>query len=120
MAPLAALISRLAGTPVWLQIHGIEAWQRPSLLQRWAAEHAQLVTAVSRHTRRQFLTWANCPPEKVRVLPNTVDERFTPGPKPETLLDRHNLRGKRILLTVSRLAASERYKGHDRVIRAVA
>jgi len=121
MAPLAALISKLAGgTPVWLQIHGIEAWQRPGMLQRWAAVQARLVTAVSRHTRRLFLNWANCTPEMVKVLPNTVDERFTPGPKPETLLDRYKLRGKKVLLTVSRLAASERYKGHDQVIRAVA
>lgn len=120
MAPLAALISKMTGTPMWLQIHGIEAWQRPGLLQRWAAEQARFVTAVSRHTRRLFLAWANCTPDTVRVLPNTVDERFTPGPKPGTLLDRYSLRGKKVLLTVSRLAASERYKGHDRVIRAVA
>jgi len=120
MAPLAILISKLTGAPVWLQIHGIEAWQRPSLLQHWAAERAQLVTAVSRHTRRLFLTWASVTPEKVMVLPNTVDERFTPGHKPETLLARYSLHGKKILLTVSRLAAAERYKGHDHVIRAMA
>ena len=120
MAPLAALLSKLAGAPVWLQLHGIEAWHRPSFLQRWAAERAQLVTAVSRHTRRLFLNWANCAPETIKVLPNTVDERFSPGPKPDALLDRYQLRGKKVLLTVSRLAASERYKGHDRVIQAVA
>jgi phosphatidyl-myo-inositol dimannoside synthase len=120
MAPLAALISKLTGAPVWLQLHGIEAWQRPRPLQRWAAEHARLITAVSRHTRRLFLGWANCTPETIKVLPNTVDERFSPGPKPDALLDRYQLRGKKVLLTVSRLAASERYKGHDRVIQAVA
>lgn len=120
MAPLAALLSKLTGAPLWLQIHGIEAWQRPTRLQRWAAERSQLVTAVSRHTRRLYLAWANCPPETVKVLPNTVDERFSPGSKPEALLDRHQLCDKKVLLTVSRLAASERYKGHDRVIRAVA
>lgn len=119
-APLAALLAKATGTPLWLQIHGIEAWQRPTRLQRWAVERARLVTAVSRHTRRLFLGWANCSPEAVKVLPNTVDERFSPGPKPDALLDRHQLRGRKVLLTVSRLAASERYKGHDRVIRAVA
>lgn len=119
-APLAALLSKLTGTPLWLQIHGIEAWQRPKRLQRWAAERSHLVTAVSRHTRRLYLAWANCSPETVKILPNTVDERFSPGPKSEALLDRYQLRGKKVLLTVSRLAASERYKGHDRVIRAVA
>lgn len=120
MAPLAALLSKTTGTPLWLQLHGIEAWQRPKPLQRWAAECAGLVTAVSRHTRRLFLGWANCAPEAVKVLPNTVDERFSPGPKPEALLDHYQLRGKQVLLTVSRLAASERYKGHDRIIQAVA
>ncbi len=120
MAPLAALLSKAAGTPLWLQIHGIEAWQRPRHLQRWAAECSNLVTSVSRHTRRLFLGWANCPPEAVKVLPNTVDERFSPGLKPDALLERHGLSGSKVLLTVSRLASSERYKGHDRVISAVA
>ncbi len=120
MAPLAALLSKATSTPLWLQLHGIEAWHRPKPLQRWAAERAQSITAVSRYTRRLFLGWARCSPETVKVLPNTVDERFSPGPKPDALLDRYGLRGKKVLLTVSRLAASEGYKGHDRVIRAVA
>lgn len=120
MTPLVALISKISGIPFWLQLHGIEAWERPGVLQRWGAERADLVTAVSRYTRRRFLSWANCKPEMVKVLPNTVDERFSPGPKPESLTDRYQLRGKKVLLTVSRLAAAERYKGHDRVIEAVA
>jgi phosphatidylinositol alpha-1,6-mannosyltransferase len=120
MAPLAALVAKLTGARLWLQIHGIEAWQKPTHVQRWAAEQAQLVTAVSRHTRRLFLAWANCKPEAVKVLPNTVEERFSPGLKSEALLDRHQLRGRKVLLTVSRLSTSERYKGHDRVIQAVA
>ncbi len=119
MAPLAALIAKLSGAPLWLQIHGIEAWQRPTRLQCWAAERACLVTSVSRHTRRLFLAWANCQPETVKVLPNTVEESFCPGPKPLDLLERYRLHGRKVLLTVSRLAASERYKGHDRVIRAM-
>ena len=79
-----------------------------------------LVTAVSRHTRRLFLSWARNAPEKVKVLPNTVDERFHPGPKPAELISHYGLTGKTVLLTVSRLAAAERYKGHDRVIQALA
>jgi len=119
MAPLAAILAKRTGASLWLQIHGIEAWHRPNRFQRWAAERAQLITAVSRYTRRLFLGWANCSPETVKVLPNTVDERFSPGPKPRALLDRHGLGGKKVLLTVSRLAAAERYKGHDLVIRAL-
>jgi len=55
----------------------------------------------------------------MRVLPNTVDGRFAPGAKSNVLLDRFCLRGKRVLLTVSRLDPNERRKGHDRVIAAL-
>ncbi len=119
LAPLAALLSRMKKTPVWLQIHGIEAWQRPSDLLARAAESSDLVTAVSRHTRREFLEWASIDPGKVRVLPNTVDENFTPGPKPDYLLKRYGLENKKILFTLSRLSSQEKYKGHDRVIRVL-
>lgn len=120
MVLLAALLSKMSGASLWLQLHGIEAWQRPKPLQRWAAGRARLITAVSRHTRSLFLAWASCAPEAVKVLPNTVGKRFSPGPKTEALLGRYQMHGKKVLLTVSRLAASERYKGHDRVIQAVA
>jgi phosphatidyl-myo-inositol dimannoside synthase len=35
------------------------------------------------------------------------------------LMDRYSVRGKKVLMTVSRLASDEKYKGHDRVIRAL-
>ena len=81
-APLAAAVARLAGAQYWQQLHGIEAWSCPGRIVRRAVEGATLVTAVSRHTRRLFLSWARNAPETVKVLPNTVDERFHPGPKP--------------------------------------
>ncbi len=56
----------------------------------------------------------------MRVLPNTVAEVFVPGPVPLDLQQRYRTAGKQVLLTVSRLAASEQYKGHDRVIEALA
>ena len=117
--PLAAALARLTRALLWVQLHGIEAWPRPGALVRRAAEHAGLVTAVSRHTRRRFLAWARVAPERVKVLPDTVDGRFQPGPKPADLLRRHRLENSRVLLTVSRLWAAERYKGHDVVLRAL-
>jgi phosphatidylinositol alpha-1,6-mannosyltransferase len=118
--PVAACAARLARARLWAQLHGIEAWQLPSPLQRSAAESADLVTAVSRHTRRRFLSWASSDPQRVKVLPNTVDEQFSPGiPNPD-LQEKYGLRGRRVLLTVSRLSSSERYKGHDHVLRALA
>lgn len=119
MAPLSVLLARQLRLPCWLQLHGIEAWEAPSLLLRKAAEACDLVTAVSRFTRERFLLWAAIDPIRVRVLPNTVSPEFQPGPKPPALVARYGLAGQKVLLTVSRLAASERYKGHDRVIAAL-
>ena len=119
-APLAAALGKLARAPVWVQTHGIEAWPRPSLLTRSAVARADLITAVSRHTRRRVLSWANVSRDRVRVLPNTVRPAFSPGPRSEATLSKLGTAGARIILTVSRIAKAEAYKGHDRVIEAMA
>ncbi len=64
------------------------------------------------------MAWACLQPERVRVLPNTVQDLFTPGDG-ASLRARWGLDGRRVLLTVGRLAPGERYKGHDRVIDAL-
>ena len=73
---------------------------------------------VSRYTRARVLSWAAIAPERVIVLPNTVGEAFTPGDG-LGLRKKWGLEGKRVLLTVGRMDARERYKGHDRVIEAL-
>lgn len=118
-APLAASLARLTGRPLWLQVHGIEAWSRPGAAGRAAVSQARLVTSVSRHTRRRLLAWSDLPGERVRVLPNTVGDRFHPRPRRADLVARHRLGGRKVVLTVGRLSAAERYKGHDRVLAAL-
>lgn len=118
MAPLAWLIARLKGAKLLIQTHGIEAWPRPSRLQRASVEAADTVFSVSRYTRMAVLGWATIAPERVLVLSNTVDDRFEPrdGSAWKASL---GLVGKRVLLTVARMDAGQRYKGHDRVIEAI-
>jgi len=51
------------------------------------------------------------------VLPNCVElSAFAPGPKPLALLTRYGLQNKTVLMTMGRLASSERYKGFDEVL----
>jgi phosphatidylinositol alpha-1,6-mannosyltransferase len=118
MAPLAWLIARLKGARLVVQMHGIEAWPRPSRLRRAATEAADLVLCVSRHTRARVLGWAAIAPERVVVVPDTVADEFTAGDGNE-LRAALGIAGKRVLLTVGRIDARERYKGHDRVIAAI-
>ena len=113
--PLAWLISKLVNVPIWLQLHGIDAWERPNDLTARLAEKVNLVTCVSRYTRRKFLSWSNIYPSHVKVLPNTVPEFIGNQPDP-ALVESLGIKGKKTLLTVGRLSASECYKGHDRII----
>jgi len=115
MAPLGLVLARLFKARLIVQTHGVEAWTRPPRSQRLAAERADLILAVSRDTRARVLNWANIPPERVRVASNTVAEEFTPGDG-DAARRVLGLAEEFVILTVGRLAASERYKGHDRVI----
>jgi len=119
VAPLAWIIARLKGAKLIVQMHGIEAWGAPSSWQRLAVEAADLVLCVSRHTRSSVLNWASVAPERAIVVPDTVGEEFTPGDG-AALRGACELNDNRILLTVGRMNSRERYKGHDRVIAAMA
>jgi len=118
MVPLAAWIATIKRAKLIVQTHGIEAWSRPSKLQRAAVEQADLVLSVSRHTRTAVLSWAAIAPERVLIVPNTVREIFTPGDG-SARRAAMGLGGKRVLLTVGRLEPREQYKGQDRVIAAI-
>ena len=118
MAPLAWLAAKFAGARLVIQTHGIDAWPRPSRLVRRACEQASIILSVSRYTRARVLSWAAVPPQRTLVISNTVSDCFTPGDG-AALRREWSLEGKTVLLTVGRMSASERYKGHDRVIAAL-
>lgn len=118
--PIAATIARFVRKPLWLQLHGKEAWAAPRKWVQMAADSAILVTAVSRYTRQRFLSWSDIPPSRVKVLPNTFTARPASSPSAGAVLrTKLSLDGHRIILTVGRLSEAERYKGHDRVIAAL-
>jgi len=119
MAPLAAAATKILRSKLWIQVYGIDVWQElPTLYQR-SLRVADLVTSLSRFTTQRLLQWAPIDSDRVKVLPCTVNKRFQPGPKPPQFVARHRTENKKVLLTVSRLASTERYKGHDRVIRSL-
>ena len=101
--------------------HGIEVW-KPLASRRLSALHkASLLTAPSSYTARKMAGEQNIPESKIRRLPWPLSPDFIklaehPGELP---LPRNFPRG-RIILTVGRWAARERYKGVDALILAVA
>lgn len=102
-------------------LHGIEAWNIPPGPRVRALRSADHLMAVSRHTRKVVIDSYGIQPGRISVVPNTFEtERFTLGSKPEHLLRRYGLEPDQpVILTVSRLALSERYKGHRQVLVAL-
>jgi glycosyltransferase involved in cell wall biosynthesis len=102
-------------------LHGIEVWQKLSFLRLTALRAADKLIAVSQHTGHLAIGMHSLNANRVTTVPNTFNTgRFHPGPKPQELLSRFNLRPEQpILLTVSRLDPSERYKGHLEVLRSL-
>lgn len=74
---------------------------------------AKRIMTVSNYTKGILLK-EGIEEDGIEVVYNGVDiDRFKPGPKANPLLLRHNLNGKKVLMTVSRL---NEYKGHEIVI----
>jgi glycosyltransferase involved in cell wall biosynthesis len=120
-ATFAIMAPGLFRTKYAISLHGIEAWELRRRSQATALQHADLLLPVSGFTRDIVASAQRLPSARFQILPNTVDtEQFTIGPKPGYLLERYGLGAAQpTILSVGRLFASEQYKGHDRVIRAL-
>jgi glycosyltransferase involved in cell wall biosynthesis len=103
-----------------LVVHGIEAWQPlRSPIRRRLLHRCRAVVSVSAVTRDRLLAWSHYR-GPVHVLPNAVHgEDYGIRPKRDDLVQRYGLAGKRVLLTVGRLAGEERSKGFDEVIEVL-
>jgi phosphatidylinositol alpha-1,6-mannosyltransferase len=118
LAPLAAAVAALSGAKLIIHLHGVEIWRTPTYLQRRALETAHALWCVSRDTRARALSHANIAPERAIVVNNSVRADFVPGDGIAARA-RFGVKDEYVLLTVGRLDARERYKGHDRVIAAL-
>jgi glycosyltransferase involved in cell wall biosynthesis len=103
-----------------LVTHGIDAWKPiDSPFARRVLDRCRGVVAVSQLTLDRFLDWSRFAGRKF-VLPNAIRTGlYGMRAKSDALLDRWSLRGKRVLLTVGRVVAEERYKGFDEVIEVL-
>jgi asparagine synthase (glutamine-hydrolysing) len=112
LVPLAPLLYR-HGARLHLILHGIDAWPRVSRLECVALRYLDRVYAVSPYTAECFRR-AGFRGE-IGLLPCSLPHSWTP-PEPVPSPWREPYR----ILSVSRLALPDRYKGIDHTIAAVA
>jgi len=108
--PLAPLRSRV---PLVVTAHDAIAWDRPEWLTRVNAVHgravvgpalrrAAAVLTPSEHARSRLVARAGLDPDRVYVAPWGISPRFSPGPRPDALLQGLGVPGP-YLLTVGTL-----------------
>ncbi|MEX2164533.1 MAG: glycosyltransferase family 4 protein [Sulfuricaulis sp.] len=121
LLPLAWLVSSAKRCPLLVIVHGIEAWRpHQSLLVRQLIGRVDHVAAVSRFTAERLAAWAGLRTDHVRILPNCVDLAvFSPRPRNARIARAFGLDGRRVLLTVGRLAGKDRFKGFDEVMEVL-
>jgi asparagine synthase (glutamine-hydrolysing) len=114
-APVAWLARSLGLIEDYLVVlHGIEAWRRLHWAQRRALRRAKSVIATTNYTVRACTEANGLPSGNFKVIPLCA-EPVPIQPDPSFRLD-----GEWPVLFVARLARSERYKGLDTLIEAVA
>ena len=111
-------------TQLILLAHGIEVWKTFTGLDKKMLNKVDRFLAVSQYTAAVIREKNNLDKAKIQVLNNCLDP-YLPEPvtggKDKDLLRKHGLAEDDIvMLTVTRLASKERYKGYDRVIHALA
>ena len=121
LAPVAQgvrLFARQAKSIVWT--HGLEVWEPLSILRRNALRRADLVIAPTKDTADHVASQQDVARERIRVLPWALDPQFESllATKPAPKLPA-NFPSGRIILTVGRWFADERYKGMDTLITAM-
>jgi phosphatidyl-myo-inositol dimannoside synthase len=120
LAPLIQTLCQPLGIPYTILTYGKEVWETLPLKYQIAMRQADRIWTISRYTRDRTCELNNLNPEKFQIVPCTVDEKlFTIGPKPLHLLEKYDLTGAKILMTVARLRSTDSYKGVDVTIQAL-
>ncbi|PYT46521.1 MAG: hypothetical protein DMG44_20375 [Acidobacteria bacterium] len=100
--------------------HGVEVWEPLSALRRRALRHASVVLAPSRDTADHVASEQQVARERIRVLHWGLDPQFeallAPGSQ---AFPPGDFPAGRVILTVGRWLATERYKGMDTLITAL-
>jgi len=112
LAPLALpLIARGAHVAVFL--YGVEVWRPLTTIERFVLGRASRLVAISEYTAQRFREanpWIGR--RTIDVCPLGVPDVAPPGPRDDIAADGD------FALIVSRISREDRYKGHERLIRA--
>jgi asparagine synthase (glutamine-hydrolysing) len=110
-------------TKLVLIAHGIEVWEPFTGIRKRMLLKCDKILAVSQFTKDVLIQLNKVSQKKLQVLNNCLDpflEEPVDKEKDAGLLAKYHISGAdRVLMTLTRLAAKERYKGYDLVIESL-
>ncbi len=108
-------------TKIYLIAHGIEVWKKLPDAKLKALKKLDKIFAVSQFTKEKIKLENHISEHKIEVLNNCLDPFYyfpTDFSKPIELLKRYQLKKENeVIMCLSRLSSSEKYKGYDNVIK---
>jgi glycosyltransferase involved in cell wall biosynthesis len=114
-APLALIMS----SPFkCLIVHGIEVWKKLPRLRSLGISRIDRILSVSAFTQREMMRQNALAADRFRIFPNTLDPQ-PPSRRSEVDRSALGLPQGHMLLSVARLASSERYKNIRSVIESL-
>jgi phosphatidyl-myo-inositol dimannoside synthase len=119
LGPIGWIIATLGQRPYWIMVYGIEAWGELPELKSNVLRQANRVVVISDFSRKQVVSRHQIDDKRIWNLPCTLDETLMSAKPAEPAAFAKIPSGQRMVMTVARMAASERYKGHDEVLRAL-
>ena len=118
LLPLAYLVAKSRGIPLWCIIYGIDAWKpNKNWFVNGLVAKVNGYISISHTTKSRFINWSKVDPENVIVHPNCYDPiELGLGEKNGRLMERYGIQDRSVIMTMGRLATTERYKGIDEVL----
>jgi len=115
LAPLALLMT----SPFkCLIVHGIEVWKKLPQLKSVGISRVDRILSVSAFTQREMMRHNCLTADRFRIFPNTLDPQAA-SRQPKANRTSLGLPQGQMLLSVTRLASSERYKNIRSVIESL-
>jgi glycosyltransferase involved in cell wall biosynthesis len=113
------LLASFTRRAYWIVVHGIEAWAMLPFIKGAALRHADRVIVTGAFNREQVVKRQRIDSTRISTLPCALDETLINAEPAKADVTAPTSNGQPIVLSVGRMAASERYKGHDVVLRAL-
>lgn len=121
-APVAMFLKIFFKIHYIVVAHGVEVWDMKRFLLKPSLEESDCVLAVSQYTKDRIIAQDFKSPQRVLIFPNTYDEKqfYLKEKESHLIRERHGIsQNDFLLISVGRLCRSEKYKGHEIVMRAV-